>query len=357
MGLSTPLPLVAEAERFRLQTKSRLPSFRMVDLDLDLAGKMTLPSLHLHPRINNHNSALTKHQQLPPLPTPTGATTTSVLLPVQSQPIPLLSPPPSPIHHSRNHSTGTVNLSTSRGPQPCRVRSQTISDFSSIIERPTLDRAQTSDATGKIPAPAPAPASVSAIPPRRKVPASNSRHDFGLDGPPPAMLTQRSLPLENSNSTTTTSQTQDWVASIAQDQPPPPSLTSAKSSRSSTGSTQLRPLILPIRAFKPSTRRSLEMAAKRASATSNSMDPDSTIRALEGFEEHRPSNQGEHEDPTSDESDLFLRAAREEELSQRASLHSDRLIRSDKRRVGHSFAPISLLPRIYIFYSLFHLIG
>lgn len=70
------------------------------------------------------------------------------------------------------------------------------------------------------------------------------------------------------------------------------------------------------------------MASKR-----NSMDPDSTIRALEGFESQQPAQQSEQEEQNSDESDLFLRAAKEEELAQRNYM-SDRLIRSDRRRVS-----------------------
>jgi hypothetical protein len=71
------------------------------------------------------------------------------------------------------------------------------------------------------------------------------------------------------------------------------------------------------------------MASKRTS-----IDPDSTLRALEGFDSPRISGQPEQEEHNSDDSDLFLRAAREEEMAQRASNpNSDRLIRSDKRRV------------------------
>lgn len=314
MEMRLPLP----GEGFRDQTKSRLNSYRHVDLIHSNGSSSSSPARpdimtvsltqsHSH---SPSSSALTKlvPTKLPLSPKQNTITTTTTTTPN--------SPPSSP--HARNHSTSII--ATSHDSQKFRPtpRPKTFSDFSSIESALNTHPVQT-PAAGNIPAS------------RRKVPASNSRNDSGLDGPPPAMITQRSFPFEadNTPTTTTTTQTQDWVASVAQEQPPP---TPAKSSRSSTGSTQLRPLILPIRAFKSSTRRSLDIASKR---NSNSMDPDSTIRALEGFEEHRPTNQTDQEEHNSDESDLFLRAAREEELAQRANPQSDRLIRSDKRRVRY----------------------
>ena len=339
MGLSLPPAGIADAASFREQTRSRLPSYRRNSIALNSSSNrnspdemavmtMTLPSSLLTHSSTVHSpsssAALTKHQQLPL--SPAARTIINTGNPSQQQQKRQhLSPPPASPSHARNRSTSIV--ATSPASPKCRPspRPKTISDFSSIEAALQLDPPQTQTKV-----------STTGNPPvsRRKVPASNSRNDFGLDGPPPAMITRRTFPLEPINTTTTTTQTQDWVASIAQDQPPPPlPPTPAKSSRSSTGSTQLRPLILPIRAFKPSTRRSLDSAAKRSP---HPMDPDSTIRALEGFEEHRPAHQMEQEEHNSDESDLFLRAAREEELAQRTNPHGDRLIRSDKRRVRNS---------------------
>jgi hypothetical protein len=66
-----------------------------------------------------------------------------------------------------------------------------------------------------------------------------------------------------------------------------------------------------------------------------SMDPDNTLRALDGFDSSpRDPNQTEQDEHNSDDSDLFLRAAREEELAQQASnVNGDGLSRSDSRRV------------------------
>lgn len=81
------------------------------------------------------------------------------------------------------------------------------------------------------------------------------------------------------------------------------------------------------------------MASKR-----NSMlqDPDSTIRALEGFESlHGAHSNLEHEEQNSDESDLFLRAAKEEETAQRSHMN-ERLVRSDRRRVSTAYTSFFL---------------
>jgi hypothetical protein len=82
------------------------------------------------------------------------------------------------------------------------------------------------------------------------------------------------------------------------------------------------------------------MAARRIST-----DQDSTLRALEGFDlSKRGSNQTEQDEHNSDDSDLFLRAAKEEELARHAG--NDSLSRTDSRRVRHhsSFILYSLPP-------------
>jgi hypothetical protein len=49
-------------------------------------------------------------------------------------------------------------------------------------------------------------------------------------------------------------------------------------------------------------------------------DADTTLRGLEGYEgTNGVSNSPEQDEPTSDESDLFLRAAKEEEILRQAS--------------------------------------
>ena len=73
-----------------------------------------------------------------------------------------------------------------------------------------------------------------------------------------------------------------------------------------------------------------------------SIDPDTTLRALDGLDNtHRVSNQPEQDEQNSDESDLFLRAAREEELARRASNpNGNAPARSDSRRVrNHDINP------------------
>lgn len=230
--------------------------------------------------------------------------------------IPALSPPRSRSHshsHSRYNSTGKIITPEVTKQLPLLPRPKTYNCSSDI---PSIESTLEGQEAGTLSRP----------PKARKVPASNSRNDLGEKSkPPPAMLTQRSFPLESPNSTTT----QDWVAS--QQSPsaeqPPLSPAQPKSARTSTDNKGSRPPILPIRGFKPSSRRSVEMAAKRASY----MDPDSTLRGLEGHDGQRTTEQ---EELNSDESDLFLRAAREEELNQRANnQNTERIIRSDKRRV------------------------
>ncbi|KAG9239777.1 hypothetical protein BJ875DRAFT_365032 [Amylocarpus encephaloides] len=132
------------------------------------------------------------------------------------------------------------------------------------------------------------------------------------------MITQGSYRLEIDTTSTT-----DWVASqqiapspstgTSRTQPPqsPAQPLSARSFESG-GS---RPLIKPIRGFKPSSRKSTEMAMRRPSG-----ETDNTLRALEGYDRpRRISDPSSQEEPASDDSDMFLRAAKEEELSRRAS--------------------------------------
>jgi hypothetical protein len=132
------------------------------------------------------------------------------------------------------------------------------------------------------------------------------------------------------------SSTTDWVAqqSIISTQPAssqraPTSATSQPSA--SVSDPTARPLIKPIRGFKPSSRKSTEMASRRIS-----IDTDNALRALEGYNNsQRASNQPDQDEHNSDDSDLFLRAAREEELARQTSNpNGDGLARSDSRKVS-----------------------
>jgi len=163
-----------------------------------------------------------------------------------------------------------------------------------------------------------------------KAPASHSRKDVAVDlNPPLAMITPRSFPFE----TSTTSTTQNWVETqqaptTAHNNSSP--TTSQHSPHSSLEGTPSRPKILPIRGLQPSSRRNSGMALTRNSII---QDPDSTVRGLEGFESLHGAHQMEQEEQNSDESDLFLRAAKEEESMQRSHMN-ERLVRSDRRRVS-----------------------
>jgi hypothetical protein len=174
----------------------------------------------------------------------------------------------------------------------------------------------------------------------------NNKHN----GPPLSMITQGFYESHVREADSTTS----WVAqqsmsltTTSTDQPPSPTQQQSLSP-SGTDTPSARPLIKPIRGFKPSSRKSIEMNSRRTSR-----DPDDTLRASDGFDEsrsHRNSNsqkqQAEQdEQTTSDESDLFLRAAREEEKLARQSTNNSNTnspSRSDSRRV-RAPSPILLL--------------
>ncbi|EPE31796.1 hypothetical protein GLAREA_11878 [Glarea lozoyensis ATCC 20868] len=141
---------------------------------------------------------------------------------------------------------------------------------------------------------------------------NNNAIEKGIDSrPPPAMITQGKLQIDT---------TSDWVASqqtvsspLTSRSQPPPSPAQPTSARS-FGSSGSRPLIKPIRGFKPSSYKGTDMALRQPSA-----DADSTLRAIDAYERPRGvSNSSEQDEPLSDESDLFLRAAREEDTSRQA---------------------------------------
>jgi len=115
-------------------------------------------------------------------------------------------------------------------------------------------------------------------------------------------------------------------------------------SRPVADSTTSRPLIKPIRGFKPSSRKSIEMNGIPSNRTS--IDPDTTLRAMEELDNtQRASNQSDQDGQNSDDSDLFLRAAREEALARQASNPDGNAPpRSDSRRVRkYDVGPIDIL--------------
>ncbi|CZR54455.1 uncharacterized protein PAC_04339 [Phialocephala subalpina] len=161
-------------------------------------------------------------------------------------------------------------------------------------------------------------------------PLTRKKDHNGPSYPPLSMITRG---FSSTQDSTTTS---NWVAqqsispnsttiSSSPSQPQPPH---SQTSRSVADSATARPLIKPIRGFKTS-RRSAEMANRRFS-----QDPDNTVRALDGQDNpHRRSRHAEQDEQNSDESDLFLRAAREEELAQQNNnTNGDSPSRADSRR-------------------------
>lgn len=84
------------------------------------------------------------------------------------------------------------------------------------------------------------------------------------------------------------------------------------------------------------------MASRRLS-----QEPESSVRVYDTHENlHRRSRQSEQDEHNSDESDLFLRAAREEELAQQnANTNGDSPSRSDSRRVSF------LVLRLFVIFS------
>ncbi|KAH8595696.1 hypothetical protein B0O99DRAFT_686681 [Bisporella sp. PMI_857] len=129
-------------------------------------------------------------------------------------------------------------------------------------------------------------------------------------GPPPAMLTQKSL----LQSVETEDPTKDWVVnqSTLTATSPIDQRKSVPQSPHSQPVTPSTPLIPPIRGFK-SSRKSVDVPRSAA------MEQDETLKVLDGFNSRRPSYiNREQEEQSSDDSDLFLKLAREEAGNTRA---------------------------------------
>ena len=137
--------------------------------------------------------------------------------------------------------------------------------------------------------------------------AENGMRD-SWSGPPPAMITRGH------------SDTSDWVAeqSVV---PSSISIPTAGLEKPMLDSAQqqsrppITPTIPPIRAFR-SSRRSADMNATPVRRSSTGQDSqDETLRALEGFDRvssQRPARLEQEEQNSDDDSDLFLKLAREE---------------------------------------------
>jgi len=191
-----------------------------------------------------------------------------------------------------------------------------------------------------------------ALPATAATPTSrSSKNSNGFkqnNGPPLSMITQGYYDghaLEADSTTSWVAQQSISLTPETDQSPTSPAQQLSPSSLSVAEASQARPVIKPIRGFKPSSRKSVEMSSRRASR-----DPDETLRALEGFE-LTPSRRNSHliqqpyhadqvEHVASDESDLFLRAAREEEKAahhQTTNSNSNSPNRSDSRRVCSCF--------------------
>jgi len=166
----------------------------------------------------------------------------------------------------------------------------------------------------------------------RKDPARDSRGRHPplamLNGPQKYFQTVTVL-TENKNNPT-----EDWVAnqsvlttSPLDDRKPQP--------LQSPSSQPVTPSIPPIRSFK-SSRRSIDAPSPRTA-----MDHDDTVRGLDGFNSRHPLNR-EQEEQSSDDSDLFLKLAREESAGSNRSGVIRRVSIDVLRRWRKAFARRSL---------------
>jgi len=302
----------------REYTASKLPTYRSTDLSvsgsqLQLQLPLPLPSKHAHAHAPTDNLALGLALALPS--TTTTTTTTTITSADGATNI-----KPKSKDHIRNHSASSI-ATPKKVESPKRRLTLPSDKVASPASPPSAPLVLLNTAVASAASSTPAQKA-------RNFPVTRSRN--GLENsyyPPRSFITQRSM----KDSSTT-----DWVAqqSIISTQPAssqrtPTSATSQPSA--SVSDPTARPLIKPIRGFKPSSRKSTEMASRRIS-----IDTDHTLRALEGYNNsQRASNQPDQDEHNSDDSDLFLRAAKEEELARRASNpNGDGLVRSDSRKVS-----------------------
>lgn len=248
---------------------SKLPSWRISDL----SAKSLLDSAS-----SNEDNARPKpvHQQHWPSET---ATTIS---------IPPTSPPENNIkrEHVRNHSESVTNTPPRPSLQPRPVTSPggLAIQFNSSSQLPPVAKQKA-----------------------RNVPASHSGNNGYLGkGPPPAMITQQKVPLQVIE---TENSTKDWVVNQSVITATSPNEERKPLPAEPQESKPITPLIPPIRGFKTSRRSSGDINVTSPRATS--MDQDETVRPLDGYNAQRLSHR-EQEEQSSDDSDLFLKLARDE---------------------------------------------
>ena len=262
-----------------------------------MGARSELPSLHNH-RLNHNPSKLPSYR-------------VSDLLSGPQLQAPVLAehePATSAFEPAHNHPNERTQVSVQHQNQHTRNQSDSATTSPS---RSTLPLARPLSFPG-------VPSFATSTPPsiqlptkaRKGVPASHSRNGLrdSWKGPPPAMLTQRH-----------SDNTSDWVAEQSTIPPPisiPTSVeTPTKDPAHQPSRPPLTPVIPPIRAFR-ATRRSTELNTNSVRRSSMDQDnpQDDTLRAREGFERansQRSSNR-EQEEQNSDDSDLFLKLAREE---------------------------------------------
>ncbi|KUJ21042.1 uncharacterized protein LY89DRAFT_729845 [Mollisia scopiformis] len=304
------------SEDLREHTASRLPTYRHVDLQkLDLDRD---PALSERAEVLTHGESKE-----------------------QAGPRNDIKPP-----HMRNNSTS--NIITTHEIRPSLKASRHLSfptDHSSQPRPVNLlaDSSSPSSATNT-------PAAKLATK-RNAQPVTRKNHN-GASYPPLSMITR------GYTQDSTTTSTTNWVAQQSALSPKPASNNEKPPSSPPQPESQLQPQpqpprsiadsasarppikVAPIRGFK-SSRKSAEMASRRFS-----QELDSTVRVYDPHENlHRRSRQSEQDEHNSDESDLFLRAAREEELAQQNNVNTngDSPSRSDSRRSRIGQRPSSLL--------------
>lgn len=251
---------------------SKLPSWRISDL----SAKSLLSSASSNE--DNARPKLVHHHQHWPSQTAT---------PIS---IPPTSPPEKNVkkEHIRNHSESVANTPRRPSLQPRPVTSPggLAIQFDSPSQLPSVAKQKARNV----------PAS----------PAAHSGNGYLGKGPPPAMITQQKIPLQ---AIETENSTKDWVVNQSAITATSPNDERKPLPAEPQESKPITPLIPPIRGFKTSRRSSGEINV--ISPRAISMDQDETVRPLDGYNAQR-STRREQEEQSSDDSDLFLKLAREE---------------------------------------------
>ena len=194
--------------------------------------------------------------------------------------------------HARNYSESAVQVSLKKDESSVQAKQRPVTSTgpveSRIIASNTPDASTTTQA-------------ILTKEKAKKDPARDSRGRY----PPLAMLNGSQKYFQASTiKTENNNPTEDWVAeqSVLTTSP----LDDRKSQPLESPLSQpVTPSIPPIRGFK-SSRKSVDALSPRAA-----MDQDDTVRGLDGYNSRRPLNR-EQEEQSSDDSDLFLKLAREE---------------------------------------------